>query len=264
MTTLRAVFRSLKLTLYFLRFGLELLIQRPSTREGRAEWLHRFCASALRGFGIPVTVSGHFPARGALISNHTGYLDIIVMAAIQPCVFVSKAEIAKWPVIGWFATMSGTVFVERGRGGSAFKAREGLQAASDAGIPVAFFPEGTTTNGRTLLPFHAGLLAQVLDADQPVTAAFLHYTLDQRNAPGVSVENQVAYWGDVNILKHIFGFLKLEGVHAHVVIAGAPVAFGSDSQHRKTSAREARQAVLGLSTVPLEEPPVKPVQAGVR
>jgi 1-acyl-sn-glycerol-3-phosphate acyltransferase len=263
MTTLRAVLRTLKLIGYFVQYGSELLLRRPATREARADWLHRFCSAALKGFAIPIAVDGTFPARGALVTNHTGYLDIIVLAATQPCVFVSKAEIQKWPVIGWLAKMSGTVFVERGRGGSALRAKEGLQAASDAGIPVVFFPEGTTTNGRTLLPFHAGLLAQVLDAGQPVTAGFLNYTLDEANAPGVTVENEVSYWGDVNLLKHIFRFMGLKGVHAHVRIAPAPIAFASDTQHRKVSAVEARNAVLGLATVPLEEPPAKPAREDV-
>ena len=256
----RAVLRTLKLIGYFIRYGGELVVRRPATREARANWLHRFCAAALRGFGIPITVDGAFPVRGALVTNHTGYLDIIVLAATQPCVFVSKAEIRRWPVLGWLAKMAGTVFVERGRGGSALRAKAGLQAASDAGIPVVFFPEGTTTNGRTLLPFHAGLLAQVLDAGQPVTAGFLHYTLDGQNAPGVTVENEVSYWGEVNLLAHIFRFMGLKGAHAHVTIAPAPIAFASDTQHRKQSAAEARHAVNALATVPLAEPPAKPAR----
>ncbi len=254
MSFVRAVLRSLKLIAYFAWFGSELLLRRPATRPDRADWLHRFCASALRGFNIPISVEGTFPERGALVTNHTGYLDIIVLAATHPCVFVSKEEIRKWPVIGWLATMAGTVFVERGRGGSAIRARTGLQAASDAGVPVAFFPEGTTTNGDTLLPFHAGLLAQVLDAGQPVTAGFLHYTLDQPNSPGASVQNQVAYWGDANLLLHIFRFLGLEGAHAHLRIAPAPIPFTSDTQHRKTSAKEARNAVCALAPIPLVAP----------
>jgi 1-acyl-sn-glycerol-3-phosphate acyltransferase len=247
MSNLRAVLRSFKLLGYFVRFGGELLLRRPPTREARANWLHRFCASALRGFGVAISVEGTFPARGALITN-----DIIVLSAIQPCVFVSKAEIRKWPVIGWLAVMSGTVFVERGRGGSAQRAKAGLQAASDAGIPVVFFPEGTTTNGRTLLPFHSGLLAQVLDAHQPITAGFLHYTLDDHNPPTVSVENEVAYWGDINLLVHIFRFLKLRGPHAHVRLAASPIPFPAGPQHRKQAALQARAAVLALAPVPLE------------
>ena len=67
------------------------------------------------------------------------------------------------PVLGWMTTMAGTVYVARGHGGSAAKARSGMQAAADAGLPVVFFPEGTTTNGSELLKFHSGLLAQAME-----------------------------------------------------------------------------------------------------
>ena len=72
-------------------------------------------------------------------------------------------------------TMAGTVYVERGRGGSATRARGGLQATADAGVPIVFFPEGTTSNGTTVQKFHSGVLSQVLDAGEPVTAAFVTY-----------------------------------------------------------------------------------------
>ena len=106
-----------------------------------------------------LTLDGRFPeGGGALISNHLGYADIIVYAAMHPCVFCAKAEIRKWPVVGWLATKAGTVYIQRGRGGSALKAKAEMQAAVDEQLPVVFFPEGTTTNGETMLPFHSGLL----------------------------------------------------------------------------------------------------------
>ena len=73
--------------------------------------------------------------------------------------------------------MSGTVYVERGHGGSAMKARKGMQAAVDAGLPVVFFPEGTTSNGSGLLKFHSGLLAQAIEGGAPVTAAYVQLRL---------------------------------------------------------------------------------------
>src|ERR1700748_3306534 len=112
----------------FVMFGTELAVKRPATREQRADWLHRFCARAMKGMGIEISVSGAFPERGAVISNHLSYLDIVVYGSLHPCVFVSKAEIAGWPVVGWMTTMSGTVYVARGHGGSAMKARKEMQA----------------------------------------------------------------------------------------------------------------------------------------
>ncbi|MEO6981647.1 MAG: lysophospholipid acyltransferase family protein, partial [Edaphobacter sp.] len=121
---------------------------------------------------------------GAVISNHMGYLDIVVYAALHPCVFVSKAEIQAVPVLGWMTTMAGTVYVERGHGGSAVKARSGMQAAADACLPVVFFPEGTTTNGNGLLKFHSGLLAQAMQSGMPVTAAYMRHSLPEGSSDG--------------------------------------------------------------------------------
>jgi 1-acyl-sn-glycerol-3-phosphate acyltransferase len=239
--------RSIRLSGYFLRFGAELLIKRPVTREARADWLHRFCASALHGLGIEVEVSGDFPTRGAMISNHLSYLDIIVFASIHPCVFVSKAEVAGYPVVGWMTTMSGTVYVVRGHGGSALKARTGMETALAAGLTVVFFPEGTTSNGNGLLKFHSGLLAQVLEAKAPVTAAHICYSIDADN-DNASVSNDVCYWrDDVQLVPHIVRLLGLRGVRAQVRFADSVIEFSSGADHRKRAAKEAWVAVAELA-----------------
>jgi lyso-ornithine lipid O-acyltransferase len=227
----------------FLVAGTELAVKRPATRQQRAEWLHRFCARALRGMDIGIRVVGEFPEHGAVISNHLSYLDIIVFAALQPCVFVSKAEIERWPVVGWMTTMAGTVYVARGHGGSALQARKGMLGAMNAGLPVVFFPEGTTSNGSGLLKFHSGLLAQVINSGLPVTAAYLRYSFAEENGSDVSVAHDVCYWGDRNMLVHILKFLGLRGVRVEVRFAEEPIAFSSDGAHRKMAAVEAHAAV---------------------
>jgi 1-acyl-sn-glycerol-3-phosphate acyltransferase len=242
----RAAGRSVRLVGMFVVAGTELAVKRPSTREERADWLHRFCARALRGMGIEISVAGRFPERGAVISNHLSYLDIVVFAALHPCVFVSKAEIRSWPVVGWMTTMSGTVYVARGHGGSAMKARQGMQSVVDAGLPVVFFPEGTTSNGGGLLKFHSGLLTQAIGGGAPVTAAFIRYEFETDNGPDVSVAADVCYWGDRNMLRHVFKFLGLRGVRAEVRFAEEPIAFSGDMLHRKQAAVEARVAVAAL------------------
>ncbi len=231
----------------FAEAGAELLVRRPATREARADWLHRFAARAIRGLGIEIDVVGRFPERGAVISNHLSYLDIVVFAALHPCVFVSKAEIAEWPVLGWMTTMAGTVYVARGHGGSAVKARGGMQAAADAGLPVVFFPEGTTTNGSELLKFHWGLLAQAMQERAPVTAAYMSYSLGEGNDAGVTVADDVCYWGDAQMLPHIFKLLGLRGLRAEVRFAEGPIRFSSDVMHRKLAAIEARFAVAAVA-----------------
>ena len=196
--------------------------------------------------GLELAIEGAFPARGALIANHQSYLDIIVFAALSPCVFCSKAELERMPVIGWMTTMSGSVYVERGRGGSALKAKSGMKAAADAGLPVVFFPEGTTTNGRCVLPFRSGLLAMAMEVKEPVTAAYVRYSLNEENGPRVTVENDVCWWGSRSMWGHIFKLLGLKGVDATVRFGDEPIRFTSDVLHRKRAAVEARMAVVRL------------------
>jgi 1-acyl-sn-glycerol-3-phosphate acyltransferase len=242
----RAAWRTVRLAGMFVVAGTELVVKRPTTREQRADWLHRFCARGMRVMGIEISVEGVFPERGAVISNHVSYLDIVVFATLHPCVFVSKEEVRRWPVVGWMTTMSGTVYVARGHGGSAMRARKEMQAALDAGLPVVFFPEGTTSNGSQLLKFHSGLLSQVIAGGAPVTAAYVNYSFAEDNGHGVSVADDVRYWGDRNMLAHIFKFLGLRGVRAKVRFAEQPIAFSSNGLHRKMAAVEARSAVAAL------------------
>ena len=239
--------RSIQLVGLFVVAGTELVMKRPATRQARAEWLHRFCGRAVKRLGVEVVAVGDFPACGAVISNHLSYVDVVVFAALRPCVFVSKLEIKDWPVVGWMTTMSGTVYVERGHGGSAVRARGRMQAAMDAGLPVVFFPEGTTTNGAKMLKFHSGLLGQVTDVGAPVTAAYLRYSLGEGNDVGVRVEDDVCYWGERAMWLHVFRFLGLRNVRAEVRFAEEPIGFSSDALHRKHAAVEARAAVMELA-----------------
>jgi 1-acyl-sn-glycerol-3-phosphate acyltransferase len=229
--------------------ALELIVKRPATRDRQAEWLHRLCARSMRSMGIALRWRGIFPRRGVVISNHTGYLDIIAFAALHPCVFVAKSEIRSWPFLGWMTTMAGTVYVDRGRGGSATRAAGGMQAAEDAGIPVVFFPEGTTSSGASVLRFHSGLLIKSLEAAQPITAAFLNYRLTQDNGPGVTAENDVSYWGDTSLLLHIFRLLGLRGIEIEARFADHPISFSVSPDQRKLLAAEARAAVMELGGV---------------
>lgn len=231
----------------FVVAGAEFVVRRPKTREARAVWLNRFAARTVRRLGIEISAVGAFPERGAVIANHLGYMDIVAFAALHPCVFVAKAEMESWPMLGWITTMAGTVYVARGHGGSATKAQHGMKAAMDAGLPVVFFPEGTTSDGSTLLKFHTGLLAQAMSSGFPITAAHVRYSLGAGNARGFSVAKDMCYWGDAKMVPHVFRFLGLHGAKVEVRFAEQPIRFSGDTLHRKLAAIEARGAVLELA-----------------
>ncbi len=190
-------------------------------------------------------MQGTFPERGVVISNHLGYLDIIAFAALHRCVFVSKNEIRSWPLLGWMTTMAGTVYVDRGRCGSALRAKSGMQAAADAGIPLVFFPEGTTSIGSTILKFHSGLLAQEMEAGQPVTAAHVRYRLAQDNGPHLSLDD-VCFWDETPLAVHLFRLLALRGIEVELRFADSPIVFSARAADRRIAAEEARSAVLQL------------------
>jgi len=236
----------LRLMVVLLDASVELVIRRPRTRAGRALWLHQLCRRAIRIFDVEVRAMGAFPERGVLISNHLSYLDIVVFASIHPCVFVSKAEIRLWPLLGWMTTMAGTVYVVRGRGESARQAGEGMRVAAQDGLPVVLFPEGTTSNGDTVLKFHSGLLSEALRAGLPVTAASVRYSLTEENG-GRRASDVVAYWGECAMLPHVFRFLSLRGVRAEVRMAKEPIRFVEGAASRKLVAVEARRAVCALN-----------------
>ncbi len=231
---------------------LQLLIQRPATHQQRAEWLHQFCLRAIRRMGFTVRQHGTFPQRGVVISNHLGYLDIIALAASHPCAFVGKSEIRNWPFLGWLTAMGGTVYVRRGKGGSAGRAKSEMQSAADAGVPLVFFPEGTCSLGDTVLPFRSGLLSEAITAGLPVTAAHISYRLTQDNGPHRS-HSDVSFWDDTPLLTHIFRMLSMRGIELDLRFAESPIAFSVGANQRKIAAEEARTAVMALRNVPQTE-----------
>jgi len=82
-------------------------------RTTRARWLQDVCRRALRVFNVHLRVTGSVPSSGLLVCNHLSYLDILIVGATTPCVFVSKCEVRHWPVFGWFASLAGTLFLHR-------------------------------------------------------------------------------------------------------------------------------------------------------
>jgi len=224
---------------------LQLILNRPATRQQRAEWLHQFCLRAVRRMGIVIRCQGQFPERGVVISNHLGYLDVVAFAALHPCAFVGKSEIRKWPFLGWITAMGGTVYVQRGRGGSAGRAMAGMQEALDAGIPLIFFPEGTCSLGDTVLPFRSGLLGEAIASGQPITAAYLRYRLTQDNGPFRSLAD-VCFWDDTLLVKHIFRMMSMRGIEVDLRFAESPIAFSVGADQRRLAAQEAHAAVMEL------------------
>src|SRR5690349_10851304 len=178
----RVLFRLLwlagEISLALLDFLVNVVFQRQmSLTKARALWLQQACRRVLRVLSVDVKTRGPIPLKGLLVCNHLSYLDILVISSTTPTVFVSKNEVKRWPIFGWFARMSGTLFVDRGRRADVTRLNLELKRALDEGSLVVLFPEGTSSDGSEVLPFKSSLLEPITRFEHPLTIGCLGYTL---------------------------------------------------------------------------------------
>ncbi len=187
MDTIMALVRLLiRLTFLILVLGttsaialLLLLTDRLTGRKHNRSPLARKCFMACcRCLGIRVTEAGSPPDGPALLlSNHISWTDIPVLGGLTEVRFLSKAEVARWPVVGWLARQAGTLFIRRGSGEAAQR-RDEIADTLKAGQSVLVFPEGTTSSGLTVLPFFPRLIGAAATADVPVVPVSIAYLRD--------------------------------------------------------------------------------------
>lgn len=214
----------------------------------KASW----AAALLDALGVEVEADLTHAVPGALlVANHISWIDIYVINSALPAAFVSKEEVRHWPLIGWLAAKNDTIFLRRGSRGHAKVINEQVAEFLDKGRHVAVFPEGTTTDGRSLLHFHAALIQPALSAGRPVLpVAISYWELDgQRSlAP--------RYDGDISMGQCTAAILGRKRLIARLVTT--PVR-GLNGEDRKQVAAEAREAIalaagLPLASNPLETP----------
>jgi 1-acyl-sn-glycerol-3-phosphate acyltransferase len=211
--------------------------------QRRTASLHRWCAGLLPRLAIHVTVFGTPPASGIIVSNHLSYLDIFLASAAVPCVFVSKKEVRSYPLIGQAAALTGTIFIDRERSARVQQIGAEMEETLRAGVPVIFFPEGTTSSGITVQRFHAALFAPAVRLHVPITPAAITYTLPEGGDPG----QLVAYWGDMKMLPHILRLLTLPRIDASLHFAdGFLPDSGEGHKAVRDAANRAHQIVEGL------------------
>ncbi|HPG26566.1 MAG TPA: lysophospholipid acyltransferase family protein [Myxococcota bacterium] len=137
---------------------------------------HAWARSVVDTIGLRLEVSGALPPGPALwLANHRSYADIPILLSQGPCAFLAKREIADWPVFGPGARLMHTVFVERGDPVSGKAAREAALALLERGVCFAAFPEGTTSRGPGVLPFHPGLFALAERHGFPIVPMAIDY-----------------------------------------------------------------------------------------
>lgn len=226
MSLVRALLRSLAFAAFTLGTAVVLIVGHAATAgAARARWnarVQRFWSRGLmRIFGAHVVVEGEIP-RGAtlLVSNHVGYVDVMVLAALTDCAFVAKSEVARWPILGFLARSVDTVFVDRERRGDVGRVTAAIRGAIAHGRSVVLFAEGTSTDGSAVLPFKSSLLEPAAAGAAPLTCCAVAYRTPEGSP---AARDAVAWWSDVSFPRHFFDLLRLPGFEARVVFApGAP------------------------------------------
>ena len=180
--------------------------------QNKARWLQSACQQVLRVLAVKVESRGS-PAPGVVIvANHLSYLDILVVAALTPVVFVSKKEVRRWPVFGWFAEKAGTRFIDRNRRGDITRITAELGPLLAKGLTIVIFLEGTTTSGNAILPFKASLLEPAVRHGWRVLPAAINYDVPL----GRSVADEVCWWGEMTLAPHLWNLITLPWVRARV------------------------------------------------
>jgi 1-acyl-sn-glycerol-3-phosphate acyltransferase len=232
---------------------------RPVAAARFARW---WSLGTLKLLGVKVITHGRVPAPPFfLVANHLGYLDIAVIASQVPCTFVSKSEVAGWPVFGTLASLAGTLYVDRKSRKDAGRVSRLIPDHFAAGGSLALFPEGTSTAGYEVAPFRTPLLEFPAATRYPVHCAALRYRAPEGFPPAAQT---MCWWGDAAFLPHFLNLFRMPGMVAEIAFACEPVS-GAD---RKSLARvlqdavEERLAYLnGRSAVSGDEAPNRPWNA---
>ena len=200
---------------------------------------------------IKVTIAGDEGQleRGGyvIIANHVSYVDGIVLGSIFPIVFVSKREVKKWPIVGQWNVLCGTIFINRQRKNEVGALVREMTRKLRQEANILLFPEGTSTNGEKMLPFQTVPLAAPLRSRSIIVPVTLAYTtIDEQ--PVTAVNRDFVYWyGDMDFVTHFWNLLGQRGVEVLVTLQPKIECFryADNSAGRKKLAEDCYNRVLG-------------------
>jgi len=216
--------------------GLAFPLFKPAQRD---RYIMAWAQRLLRVLGVRAQLAPApgLPGGALLVCNHVSWLDIYLIYAAQRVHFVSKAEVRNWPVAGWLAQKTGTLFIERGRRADTARINAEMRDLMQDGAWVAVFPEGTTSDGRALRRFMPSLLQPAVQLNCPVVPAALRYrTLDGEYGAAPAYIDGVSMWQS---LKQI---VSEPGLVAELHF-GEPIL---PDGHRRELAAQAEAVTAGL------------------
>jgi 1-acyl-sn-glycerol-3-phosphate acyltransferase len=215
-----------------------------ATRNGLTGWWAR---KLLRIMGIVLSPHGALPEADAknliIASNHVSWVDIFVISAAHPALFIAKSEIRDWPIAGFICERAGTIFIRRARRRDTAVINETMHKVLSEGYSVGFFPEGTTTPGDKLLKFHTSLFEPAVVNNATLSPVALRYRLESGEPCPVT-----AFVGEISFVESVGLMLSQRKMIAEATFA-PPIAAGELT--RRELAARAEAAVAAILDVPL-------------
>ncbi len=202
---------------------------------------------------IKLTVTGDARPIGeggtVIICNHLSYLDGFVLGSMLPVVFVSKREVKKWPLVGLWASLCGTIFINRQKKGQIGLLIAEMIEKLNQGTTLLLFPEGRATNGERMLPFQTAPLAAPLRNRSTIVPVTLVYKSIDGNPVSRANRDLVYCYDDMDFLPHFWKLLSLRTIEATVTIHPKVECcrYENNSAGRKQLALDCYNRILGKS-----------------
>lgn len=209
-----------------------------------------FSRAALRLLRIDSSINGAPRPRqagGALyVANHLSYLDVLILAAQGPAVFVTSVEVRHMPLLGLLARASSSLFVERRSRSMILHDLEGIAGVLRLGLPVVLFPEGTSSNGDGVLPFKTALMAAALKTEIAVVPICIKYRSVDNRPFNPATRDAICYYGDHTFITHFIRLCTLRSIEVSVSYLDS--IDGASFHDRKQVARMAYAAIQAAYT----------------
>jgi 1-acyl-sn-glycerol-3-phosphate acyltransferase len=194
-----------------------------------------------RHTGLPLHGDIHSNRR-LLVSNHQSYLDVVIIASVFPTLFVAKTEVSRWPLFGWLSKLGGTIFVDREDPRSGVGAAYRVSRALRDGVNVQVFPEATTGDGSTVLPFNGLFFASAVRSRTPVLPLTIKFqSVNGRPADREALDT-VCWYGEMNFARHFWNLLNIKSAEVSLMI-NEPIN-PARAQRAKVLAQAARDRIF--------------------
>lgn len=266
-TLMRAFFKLTKLLALVIKAVVVVHVQFRAgstlSPQQKQEKVHAWAHQVLSALGVQLTLTGATPPQQGpllLVANHVSWLDIVVLLACTPARFISKAELHRWPLLGSMIAGAGTLFIERESNRDVMRVVHHMKEALMQNHVLTVFPEGTTSDGETVLPFHGNLIQAAISAHCPIQSIALRYLQpasvadNHFNSHGKAKVNAmpqahgtwslckaVAYVGDDHLLGSVWRIVSTSSILARLDFA---VPERAEGRSRREWANDLRNSVL--------------------